>query len=118
MELPRFIEPNHYRFIWDRPLVSHGREEFQSFWADRRSDETTAFTRLLEVVAQLPEFRVFHYGAYDAAALKLVRSKLPEHLRPKLDLILQRAVNVLSVVHHHFYFPTYTNGLKDLGHFL
>ena len=22
------------------------------------------------------------------------------------------------MVHHHIYFPTYTNGLKDLGHFL
>jgi predicted RecB family nuclease len=30
-------------------LVSHDREEFQSFWADRRSDETTAFTRLLAI---------------------------------------------------------------------
>ena len=99
-------------------LVSPGREEFHSFWADQRSDETAAFTEFVEVISQLPNFRVFHYGAYDAAALKLVRPKLPDGLRPKIDLILQRGVNVLSVVHRHIYFPTYTNGLKDLGHFL
>ena len=33
-------------------------------------------------------------------------------------MILERATNVLSVVHPHIYFPTYSNGLKDIGRFL
>ena len=70
--------------------MSQGREEFHSFWADRRSDETTAFTQFVELISRLPDFRVFHYGAYDATALKLVRPKLPDGLQPKIDLILQR----------------------------
>jgi hypothetical protein len=33
-------------------------------------------------------------------------------------LILERSTNVLSVVHPHVYFPTYSNGLKEIGRFL
>src|SRR5207249_637194 len=57
-------------------IVSNGREEFHSFWADQRTDETRMFTELIELLSHLGDFRVFHYGSYDAAALKLVRPKL------------------------------------------
>ena len=56
-----------------------------------------------------------HFGRYDAAALKAVRHRLTEELQAKIDAILQRTTNVLSVVYSHIYFPTYSNGLKDLG---
>ena len=99
-------------------IVSEGWEQFHSFWADQRTDEITIFTKFIELVAQLGNFRVFHYGSYDAGALKLVRPKLAEHVRPKMDLLLKRTVNILSVVHQHLYFPTYSNGLKDIGEFI
>ena len=36
--------------------------------------------------------------------------------RKKLvDTIVDGLVNVLGVVYSHFYFPTYTNGLKEIG---
>jgi predicted RecB family nuclease len=35
-----------------------------------------------------------------------------------MDRILERATNVLSVIHQHIYFPVYSNGLKDIGRFL
>jgi predicted RecB family nuclease len=99
-------------------IVSPGGEEFHSFWADQRSDEMTAFSHFVDVISRFPNCRVFHYGAYDAAALKLVRAKLPDFLQPQIDLILQRCVNVLAEVYHHIYFPTYSNGLKDICHLL
>jgi hypothetical protein len=47
-----------------------------------------------------------------------MKAKLPECLHPKIDLILRHATNALSVIHPHIYFPTYSNGLKDIGHYL
>ena len=32
-----------------------------------------------------------------------------------VDRILDRLVNALAIVYPHFYFPTYTNGLKEIG---
>jgi hypothetical protein len=47
-----------------------------------------------------------------------MKARLPESLHPRIDAILERATNVLSVIHPHLYFPTYSNGLKDIGRFL
>ena len=99
-------------------ILRNGQEGFHSFWADRPSDELTIFTQFVEIVSGLPDFRVFHFGRYDTAAFKVVRSRLAKELQPKIDAILQRATNVLSLVYSHIYFPTYSNGLKDLGRFL
>src|SRR5260370_36803848 len=51
-------------------------------------------------------------------ALKRMKATLPESLHPKLDIILERATNVLSVIHPHVYFPTYSNSLKEIRRFL
>ena len=72
----------------------------------------------MEIVSALPDFRIYHFGNYETIALKRVKQKLPEQLRPKVDMILERSVNVLSVVHPHIYFPTYSNSLKEIGLFL
>jgi DNA-directed RNA polymerase subunit RPC12/RpoP len=47
-----------------------------------------------------------------------MKTRLPETFHPTIDAILARATNVLSVIHPHLYFPTYSNGLKDIGRFL
>jgi predicted RecB family nuclease len=98
--------------------VINGQETFQSFWANETANEPNIFGQFVETVCQLPEFEIFHYGNYESIALKRVIQKLPEHFRPKIDLILSRSVNVLSVIHPHVYFPTYSNSLKEIGRFL
>ena len=47
-----------------------------------------------------------------------MKAKLPENLHPKIDAILERMTNLVSVIHHHLYFPIYSNGLKQIGRFL
>ena len=36
-------------------------------------------------------------------------------LKPQIDRVRQASVNILSVIYAHIYFPTYANGLKDVG---
>ena len=101
-------------------VLKSGQEEFHSFWADRPSEQANIFAQFIELVLSQsqPPFRIFHFGRYDTAALKIMRNRLPQELQPKLDLIMERTTNVLSIVYSHVYFPTYSNGLKDLGRFL
>jgi len=99
-------------------VVSEGQETFHTFWADRESDEPTMFALFAEAICKLPDFRVLHFGGYEAAALKRMKARVPEYLQPKVDMILDRATNVLSAIHPHVYFPTYSNGLKEIGRFL
>jgi predicted RecB family nuclease len=86
-------------------IVSGGQETFHSFWADQRAQEPEIFARLVEMVCELPDFQVLHFGGYETAALKSMKARLPNSLHRKLDMIVERTTNVLSVIRAHVYFP-------------
>jgi predicted RecB family nuclease len=112
------LPDSEFHYLIGTLFVSEGQETFRAFWADEESDEPGIFTQFVEAVCLVPLFRVLHFGAYETVALKRMKAKMPEHLHPKIDFILEHATNVLSVIHPHVYFPTYSNGLKDIGRFL
>jgi predicted RecB family nuclease len=99
-------------------IVSQEKEVFHSFWADRDSQEPDIFSQFVEVVYQLADFQVLYFGGYETLALKRMKARLPESLHAKVDTILERTTNVLSVVRPHIYLPVYSNSLKDIGRFL
>jgi predicted RecB family nuclease len=89
------------------------------FWADYPQEERGIFARFIESIhKRLPNAQLFHFGAYEMAALKQMKKHLSEELQTHLDAMINRSVNVLSIVHSHVYFPTYSNGLKDIGNIL
>jgi len=60
-------------------LIAHS-----SFWIDKRrfthsgptpSDEPAIFAQFADTLAQLDDFRVFHFGDYDTAALKRIKPR-------------------------------------------
>ena len=99
-------------------IVSEGHEVFHSFWAEQISDQPTIFAEFVDAICTLSDFRVLHFGSYETVALKKMKAKLPECLHSKIDMILERQTNVLSAIHPHIYFPTYSNSLKEIGRFL
>jgi hypothetical protein len=90
-------------------------ESHHSFWADAESDQLRIFCGLLEKLSQFPEYRLFCFGNYDTKALRRIRSRLLGEQQEQVDKILGRVKNVLSIIHPHIYFPTYSYGLKDIG---
>ena len=112
------LPDSQFYYLIGALVVSDGHETFHAFWAHQESDEPIIFTQFVESVCQLADFRILHYGDYEAVALRRIKPRLPEFQHPKIDAILKRATNVMSVIHPHIYFPTYSNGLKDIGRFL
>ena len=112
------LPDNESYYLIGALVVSDGKEIFHSFWADHESQEPDIFSRFVEAVCQWTDFQILHYGRYETVALKRMKTRLPESLHAKIDAILERATNVLSVIHSHVYFPVYSNGLKDIGRFL
>jgi predicted RecB family nuclease len=95
-------------------VIADGQETFHSFWANTESGQAAIFVQFAEMVSKLPDFRIFHYGDYDATAIKRTAKGLSETWQERFDTILERRVNVLSAVHSHVYFPTYSNSLKGI----
>jgi predicted RecB family nuclease len=96
--------------------VENGTETPYSFWADHKDQESDIFERFVAEVTRHTDFLVFCYGGYERACITRMR-KVAKRKKP-VDTILHALVNVLTLVYSHIYFPTYSNGLKDIGRYL
>jgi predicted RecB family nuclease len=96
-------------------VVRDDAEERYSFWIDSPADEPHLLGQVLAVAARNPTACLYTYGGYEAAFLR--RAGKAAGREEEVKAVLARLCNVLSVVHDHVHFPTYSNGLKDIaGH--
>lgn len=109
--------PNFYYLI-GMLTVRADTIQYQQFWADSDDDQATIFQDFANAVTACSNFHLFHFGNYDAAALKRARRFCGPEYDPLLETIGTASTNVLSLVHSHFYFPVYSNSLKDIASFL
>jgi predicted RecB family nuclease len=97
--------------IADNRSTSH-----QTFWADRREDEAHLFQQFLHYLSHCSDAHLFYYGSYEAHVFRrMLASGAPDKSSAEL---LTSATNVLSLLYANIYFPTYSNELKAIGHYL
>jgi len=90
-----------------------------SFWANNIKDEKKIWTDLLGMLAKVQNPVLIHYGSYETTFFKRMCDRYgfpPE--QSSAERALKTSVNLLSVIFVKIYFPTFSNGLKDIGHFL
>jgi predicted RecB family nuclease len=90
-----------------------------AFWADDETAEKRIWNKFLDVISTIPNPRVIHFGSYETVFLRRMSRR---HGQPRegstVSLAIERAVNLLSFVYAHIYFPTFSNGLKDIAEYL
>jgi len=93
--------------------VDRERVERYSFWADNKDNEAAIFNQFLSILSRYASPRIFCYGSYEKTFVKRMR----RHTRRKkqVDSVLSALTNVLAFIYPHFYFPTFSNGLKEIG---
>ena len=98
-------------------IVTEGDQQVtHTLWANTATDERSIFEEFLTVVGRYENPTIYCYGEYERAFIRRMR---PDVRRKRLvDKILASLVNVLSLIYAHFYFPTYSNGLKEIGGYL
>jgi len=89
------------------------------YWADREEDEREIWANCLRTITELDTPRLIHYGAYEAQFLRRMRARYPDVGNlSRVDELISSAQNLVSVIYPHIYFPTYTNGLKEIAAYL
>lgn len=97
-------------------IVANGTETQSSLWADHKDQEGSIFEQFVAEVTRHTDFLVFCYGSYERAFITRMRKVAK---RKKLvDKVLNALVNVLALMYSQVYFPTYSNGLKDIGRYI
>ncbi len=91
----------------------------RSYWADNLSDEGRMWADCLSTLNTIECPRLIHYGSYETNFLRHMQKRYPNiEQATLLDQLMTSAVNLLSIIYPQVYFPTYSNGLKDIAHHL
>lgn len=91
-----------------------GFQKYCAFWADSMNEEEKIWRDFLDLVNQYPDAPIYHYGSYEPKAL----AKLAKAYEIDISSLSKRLVNLNSVIYGKIYFPTYSNQLKEIGHFV
>ncbi len=100
-------------------IVENGIEKRHSFWVDSEAEEGAACLAFVNCIRNFGDYKLYHYGSYETKFLQKVRAYVhgTEDVRI-IEQMIENAVNVLAIVYGHVFFPTYSNGLKDIGTYL
>ena len=105
-----------FAYLLGMIIDENGLEKRYSLWADNKDQEAQIFQQFLAILNQYDDYCLFHYGSYDSAFLRRMRSHANK--KKPVDVVIKNSFNVLSVIHSNLYFPTYSKGLKDIGAYL
>ena len=90
-----------------------------SLWADTVADEGKIWREFLAILETVEKPVLIHYGSYETTFLNEMKNR---HGSPPDDSVAARAIgsslNLVSVMYAKIYFPTFTNGLKEIAHYL
>lgn len=91
-----------------------------SFWADEMSGEKEMWSSFLLTLAKIEHPQLLHYGSYETTFLKRMKERYGEDVENSafLDQLIAKSINILAVIYAQIYFPTYTNGLKEIARYL
>lgn len=91
----------------------------RSFWADDAKEEKLIWYDFLGVISEITNPHLIHYGTYETIFLKRMCER---HGRPpagsQVATAVDHATNLLSFIYAQIYFPTHSNGLKEIAGYL
>lgn len=108
------IPEQRFHYLIGILIAKHDTQQFYSLWADDVSEEIKIWERFIEIINSYPLSPIFHYGSYDKKAIK----ELAGRHGGNVDDITARLCNVNKYLYGRIYFPTRTNGLKDICNYL
>lgn len=90
-----------------------------SLWADSPSDEGSIWREFLSKLIEVENPVLIHYGSFETVFLKRMSQRYGAPQNGSLAAkALESPINLLSVIFGQIYFPTYSNGLKDIAGWL
>lgn len=99
-------------------VVTRTTTQHHAFWANSPDEEPGIFQQLFALLNPLQDVTIYHYGSYEPRQLKNFAKRWGQRYEEQTASVLERSINVLAFFTSAVYPPTYTNGLKEIAHFL
>lgn len=107
-----------YYLIGVRVTTAQGVVQ-HSLWADSANEEKHIWTDFVNILSEIDSPVLVHYGSFETNFLKRMCDRygeLPEG--SALAKAVESSLNLVSVVFAQIYFPTFSNGLKEIAGYL
>jgi len=93
-------------------LVCEGENNsYYSFWADTTEDEEKIWRQLIKKLNEYPEAPIYHYGNYELKVFNELEKKYSTDCKAFRNCL----ENINSYIYGKIYFPTFSNGLKEIA---
>jgi predicted RecB family nuclease len=112
------IPDQQFYYLIGLRILHSGNTIQHSFWADDPLREREIWASFLKTLSSLAAPQLIHYGSHEKLFLKRMKERYGIRNFRIANAIIDRPVNVLSVIFGSIYFPTYSNGLKDIARYL
>ena len=91
----------------------------RSFWADDEKGEKLIWNDFLGALSEITNPHLIYYGSYETTFLKRMCERHgPPPAGSQAATAVDNPTNLLSYIYAQIYFPTYSNGLKEIAGFL
>jgi predicted RecB family nuclease len=88
-------------------------------WADSAADERKIWREFLAIVETVEKPVLIHYGSYETTFLKRMGDRYGNVTESSAAAeAIKAALNLLSIIFARVYFPTFSNGLKEIAGYL
>jgi len=83
------------------------------FWADTQQDQEKIWRRFLDAVAAESQCPIFHFGSYERKFVEQMYRRFGG--ASQAQALASRLFDIHSAIRTNIFFPTYSNGLKDVS---
>ncbi|HET7569289.1 MAG TPA: TM0106 family RecB-like putative nuclease [Gammaproteobacteria bacterium] len=115
------MQDERLEYLLGVSYVENGERQFRAFWAHSFDEERKSFTQFMEWIlgrrCQHPDMHIYHYAAYENAALKALASRHDVYL-DEVDTLLRESVlvDLYSVVRNALRIGEPNYSLKSVEH--
>ena len=118
MDVEGIPDRDFYYLIGLRVEAAEGEVQ-HSLWADNAKEEKLIWSDFLGILSDITNPQLIHYGSYETIFLKRMceRHGRPPEGSPAATAV-DHPINILSFIYAQVYFPTHSNGLKEITGYL
>jgi len=112
------LPEEEFYFLIGVRIPTNSGFSYHSFWADNNKEEKIIWDSFLGLLAKIHNPTLIHYGSFETNFLKRMITRYGDPSDDGLSKTIKSSLNLLSFIYARIYFPTYSNGLKELAEFL
>jgi hypothetical protein len=111
------IPDESFYYLIGMLVAGPGSAAHYFFWADDRGEEALIWRDCIRTLCEIEAPQLLHYGSYETTFFRRMIKQYGGMDAPDgfIGALLAKAVNVVSIIHGNVYFPTYSNGLKEIA---